>query len=442
MPLLMKHHAARAGGVGGVGGAQENQGDVIRGRTPIIFCSESGSDSSSSTQGYPDQRERNPIRRPPPYRTVPLSLTFAGISGSNHVSPVRSVEPGIAKAVHPRARSVPPGSHNAAAGNESGAKPSRPKSIHHEFPFTHQSRRWAPPPVRSASHQFAQLPQQPQRPAQTRCFPLRSSVSHSSFPQSVSLQFDSLVPEWSDSEAPVPSPAPTERRSFVRPSRTSDALDRGLTSPRSSSVPRSQSSPSRSVNSLSLGNRHQRPISHPAGPAGQLSGAHWSAHSSHSALELQRHESVLIGLRHASTSSVSASSLLTARSHGHLNQRQHHHPADVSSCLSLGQHHSSSSSSVTGIPPPAPAPPPRWPPNCFPNGLGQLASATPAPAPSPTSTPSPSSRPLAHLPTDALRTNHGIRQLEKKLDLYVDIIQAQERFVQVSVAQHLSGPFP
>ena len=402
MPLLVKHHVARAGDA-----AHGNPSDVvIRGRTPIIFNSESGSDSSSSTQGYPEQRDRNPIRRPPPYRTVPLSLTLAGNSvtsnGANHVHPetisVKSVQ-------HPRARSVPPKSH--ASGCESG-KPVRPKSIHQEFPFTQQPRKCAPP-TRSSSHYFNQLPQQPQRPAQTRCFPLRSSVSHSSFPQSVSLQFDSLLPEWS--EAPVPSPAPAERRSFVRPSRTSDALDRVSSAPRSSSVPRSQSSPSHSVNSL--GNRHQRPLSHPAGP--QASNAQWSSHSSHPALELHSQENLLIGLHH--------SSLLTARSHGHLNQRQHQQPA----VSSLGRHHSSSASSVT-----LSGPAPRWPPNCFPNGLAQLASATPAPAPSPTSTPSPSSRPLAHLPTDALRTNHGIRILEKKLDLYVDIMQAQERFVQVS----------
>lgn len=412
----MKHHAARAG-AGGGGGSHESQSDVIRGRTPIIFNSESGSDSSSSTtQGYPDQRDRNPIRRPPPYRTVPLSLTLAGncANSANHASPARP-QPASAKPVHPRARSVPPKSH--VSGHESGqcSKPVRPKSIHQEFPFTQQPRRLAPP-TRSSSHHFNQLPQQPQRPAQTRCFPLRSSVSHSSFPQSVSLQFDSLLPEWSESEAPVPSPAPTERRGFVRPSRTSHALDRVFSAPRSSSVPRSQSSPSHSVNSLSLGNRHQRPLSHPAGP--QAPNVLWS-HSSHPALELQSQENLLIGLRH--------SSLLTARSHGHLDHRQHQQPA-VSSCSSLGRHHSSSASSVTLHP----APGPRWPPNCFSNGLAQLASATPAPAPSPTSTPSPSSRPLAHLPTDALRTNHGIRILEKKLDLYVDIIQAQERFVQVS----------
>ena len=55
----------------------------------------------------------------------------------------------------------------------------------------------------------------------------------------------------------------------------------------------------------------------------------------------------------------------------------------------------------------------------------QTSGSTPAPVPSPSSTPSPH-------PHDILRTQHGIRLLEEKLELYVDILTSQERFVQVS----------
>jgi hypothetical protein len=35
------------------------------------------------------------------------------------------------------------------------------------------------------------------------------------------------------------------------------------------------------------------------------------------------------------------------------------------------------------------------------------------------------------LPTDGLRTQNGIRVLEKKLELFVDILLSQDRFAQV-----------
>lgn len=51
----------------------------------------------------------------------------------------------------------------------------------------------------------------------------------------------------------------------------------------------------------------------------------------------------------------------------------------------------------------------------------------PAPAPSPSSTPSPSLRSF-----DLARAHHDVRALERKLELFVDILMSQDRFVQVS----------
>ena len=402
----MKHHAplVKGGGVGGGNSGGRSAGDaseIIRGRTPIIFHCESGSDSSSSPHGYSDQqtqqnhqRQRETSRRPPPYRTVPLPWADGLTRSDGQSAPASSAAPSAPV----RARSVPP----QPAANSTG-KPARPKSLHQDFVVSSHSvqpLKLQPSQRLAAAQPPYQSPQNPAPPP--RCYPLRSSVSASAFPLSVSLQFDSLATDWSSSEVPVPSPAPTERRNFVRPSRALDSANKCNPAPipRSSSVPRAQS-PSRG----GFSGRHPRPLSHPAGPVG----SQWAL-SSQPANELRSHESLLSSRQPAS----GTSSLVPSRSHGHLDHHQyrhHHHNHQQNQ-----DHHDSFGA------------PPRWPPNCI-NGF-QLG-ATPAPAPSPSSTPSPSSRPLAHLPNDALRTNHGIRLLEKKLDLYVDIMQAQERFVQV-----------
>lgn len=396
MPLLMKHHVTL--GKGGGGGAEGNSAgcEIIRGRTPIIFHSESGSDSSSSphgcssdTQTSHHQRQRaTSSRRPPPYRTVPLPWPEGSWSGEGK----STAHPAAAAPV--RARSVPPQPPISVTTNTD--KPTRPKSLHQDFLVTSNSTQSLKTPP------LAPQPTYPS-PHNTRCYPLRPSVSASAFPLSVSLQFDCLSPEWSTtSDLPVPSPAPAERRHFVRPSRAiQNQQPNNPTAPipRSSSVPRAQSPSSRGA--LSSG-RHPRPLSHPAGPAG----SQWTL-GSQPANELRSHESLL-----SRNTASGLSCLATSRSHGHLDHRQRHQ--QFLEPLGSGQ---------------------RWPLNCF-NGF-QLG-ATPAPAPSPSSTPSPSSRPLSHLPNDALRTNQGIRMLETKLDLYVDIMHAQERFVQVSHFQILA----
>ncbi|KAI9557613.1 hypothetical protein GHT06_017441 [Daphnia sinensis] len=399
MPLLMKHNAALAKGGGGGCSREERLGanvdgrsggcEIIRGRTPIIFHSESGSDSSCSPHGCPSDKQQishherqraTSSRRPPPYRTVPLPWPAGSSSGD--------VRPAAAEPAAVRARSVPPQSD--ASVSNSHAKPARPKSLHQELLVNSKSvQSLKTPPLAS----------QPMYPSahNAHCYPLRPSVSASAFPLSVSLQFDCLSPEWSTSELPVPSPAPAERRHFVRPSRPAEnQCNPAVPTPRSSSVPRAQS-PSRGGLS---GGRPARPLSHPAGPVG----SQWAL-GLQPANELRSHESLL---NRNPTSSLS--SMATSRSHGHLDHRHHRQP-----------HFLEPFGAGTA---------PRWPPNCL-NGF-QLG-ATPAPAPSPSSTPSPSSRPLSHLPNDALRTNHGIRMLETKLDLYVDIMHAQERFVQVSI---------
>lgn len=453
----MKHHAAPIKGAG-QGGRGGNNGarsvtatsgssgslgslaagslEINRGRTPIIFHSESGSDSSSSPHGYSDQqpqRQRAAARRPPPYRTVPLPWA-AGTCHNDSGTGSGSLA-GQASTVGPpqppvRARSVPPKpaltlnnttTTTTTNNTTTTAKPARPKSLHQDFAVSCQpaqpvqSIQLIQPTIKQDHHlRLAAQPtyQPPQHPP-PRSYPLRPSVSASAFPLSVSLQFDCLAPDWSSTELPVPSPAPAERRHFVRSSRNHETENKinNPPIPRSSSVPRAQS-PSSCVGGLA--GRQPRPLSHPAGPVG----SQWTLNSQ-PANALRSHESLLNRPSNSGTSS-----LTSARSHGHLDghqQQQRHHqqqqqqqPAD---------HHEAFGCGVTA--------PPRWPPNCF-NGF-QLG-ATPAPAPSPSSTPSPSSRPLAHLPTDALRTNNGIRMLEKKLDLYVDIMQAQERFVQVPLA--------
>lgn len=389
----MKHNATlgRGGGcaeekrLGGNIDGRSGGCEIIRGRTPIIFHSESGSDSSSSPHGCSSdkqqtshhQRLRAPSsRRPPPYRTVPLPWPEGSSSGD-----AKSAEQPAAV----RARSVPPQS-DASVSNRH-AKPARPRSLQQELLVNSKS---------VQSLKTLPLNSQPMYPSpqNPHCYPLRSSVSASAFPLSVSLQFDCLSPEWSTSELPVPSPAPAERRHFVRPSRSGqEQCNSSVPTPRSSSVPRVQSPSRGGVNS-----RHPRPLSHPAGPAV----SQWALNSQ-PANELRSHESLL-----SRNSTSSFSSLATSRSHGHLDHRNRHQ--QILEPFGAGTT-------------------PRWPSNCL-NGF-QLG-ATPAPAPSPSSTPSPSSRPLSHLPNDALRTNHGIRMLETKLDLYVDIIHAQERFVQVS----------
>ena len=391
MPLLMKHHVNL--GRGGAGAGERNSDgrgggcEIIRGRTPIIFHSESGSDSSSSphgcssdTQTSNQQRQRAASsRRPPPYRTVPLPWPEGSSSGDGK------------SAAHPapvRARSVPPKPPISVTANT--GKPDRPKSLHQDFFVNSNSTQSLKTPP------LASQPTYPS-PHNPHCYPLRPSVSASAFPLSVSLQFDCLSPEWSTSDVPVPSPAPAERRHFVRPSRAIQNQPNNNSTapiPRSSSVPRAQS-PSRGA--LSSG-RHPRPLSHPAGTVG----SQWAL-SSQPTAELRSHENL-----YSRNTASGLSSLTTSRSHGHLDHRQRHQQF---------------------LEPFGPGANQRWPPNCF-NGF-QLG-ATPAPAPSPSSTPSPSSRPLSHLPNDALRTNHGIRMLETKLDLYVDIMHAQERFVQVS----------
>lgn len=271
-----------------------------------------------------------------------------------------------------RAKSVPPSSKPPPVpinGGKSNGKPIRPKSIHQEFPATQSSPGSGVNPKRTPSVHF---------------------------PHSVSLQFDSKLTatEWSDVNGqreliPVPSPAPAERRKPVlRPSRVDNIQSSDTI--RSCSVPRS----------LAPG-RQPRPLSHPAAP------------------QQQSQENLFYPQNPPSSSRL----LQPSRSHGHLNHHQH---------------------------PPPPAPPPRWPPSCLslsPHSIALrgVVDPTPAPAPSPSSTPSPSGRflipggvghhisGLAHLPHDALslRSNPSIRMLEKKLDLYVDIMQSQERFVQV-----------
>lgn len=355
---------------------------VTKGRTPIIFhCESTGnnSDSSTSTSSSVPSGRRDLLRRPPPYRNVPSSSS----SSSTGIAPAPVVAPLV---VAPRITPVPTPSsvlsplRGSCQVNGSGiskggtGKPARPKSIHHEFPA-------------SSGGCVAKAP----RPI--------------SFPYSVSLQFDSLLtgPDNSDGGAeaiPVPSPAPGDRRRpILRPSRglgsASNQFAPDVPS-RSCSVPRSLSA---------VGGRNPRPLSHPAIPQQQ---------------QRQRSQENLRSRNHQ----PAPMKLQSSQSHGHLNH--HAHPS-------------------------APLPPPRWPPSCFsligngPSGSGGGASGaypTPAPAPSPSSTPSPSGRlllppvaGLAHLPHDAfpLRTNHGIRMLEKKLDLYIDIMQSQERFVQVFI---------
>ena len=419
---------------------------IVGGRTPVILHYESGSDSSSSLRdGYSSSGQPHrsqPFRRPPPYRSVPLSWTVADCSrrarcqDSNRHPPVSmntQQRDGRAKSVPPQWRTVSKsegtsGGDNSIKGN--CCKPPRPKSIHQELPVTGQSRPMWNGPSPATFNQCG-----PNRQNQQQQQPKTNLVAP--FPQSVSLQFDMLVaPDWCGGalgQLPVPSPAPTERRSMIRTSvRTSASgiSNSSLSDQRSSSVPRSQhieivspiGHPSASTSSSSLASmasssagRPSRPLSHPASSAMPSSRSHWTLSSSSS-----QH-------LHGSTGSVSA--LPTARSHGHLNR--HQQPQ---------QHLLTPPSQKPLLPLPLPPQRHQWTTGRvgsggggYSNGWSGIASATPAPAPSPSSTPSPSGRPLAHLPNDALlRSSHpGLRLLEKKLDLYADIVHAQEKFVQV-----------
>ena len=251
--------------------------------------------------GYP---RNNVSRRPPPYRDVPLCRKSASGSFRDDLTSDHGRIP-VSNTRYQRAQSVPP--RTTCNGNVS--KPNRPKSLHQPFSYI---------PPESNVH----LTVPPTFPHFT------------AFPQSVSLQFDTLSDSCHDRH-PVPSPAPAERKH--RHLRRANVGVEPDSKSRSSSVPRTHSFPR---------NTRMRPLSHPTSLASSLSS--WS-----------------------------------------------------SSSLAF-----------------------------------QMAGATPAPAPSPSSsTPSPS-RPLgpnhAPHPHDALRTHHGIRLLEKKLELYVDILTSQERFVQVT----------
>ena len=418
---------------------------IAGGRTPVILHYESGSDSSSSLlDGYSSgqQQQRNqPFRRPPPYRSVPLPWIStvadngsrrARCQNSNRHPPVSmnssasSTRDGRAKSVPPQWRTATSSKDdvvNTVSGKGNGCKPQRPKSIHQDLPVTGQLRpMWGngPSPVTNHRPNYQHHHQQQKPPA-------------APFPQSVSLQFDMLMaPDWRGGlgQLPVPSPAPAERRSTIRTSERKSAVgsESSLCDQRSSSVPRSQhlqfSLPSASTSSSSLASssmtssssRPSRPLSHPASSAMPTSRSHWALSSSQNL--------------HGSSDSVSA--LPTARSHGHLNRYQQQQqqqlltPTSQKPLLPLPipplRHHWAAGGGVGGG-------------GGYSNGWSAIACATPAPAPSPSSTPSPSGRPLAHLPNDALlRSSHpGLRLLEKKLDLYADIVHAQERFVQVRV---------
>lgn len=355
-------------------------------------------DSDSSTDGpacglgsqevKPRRSGRNSFRQPPPYRGVPSSSssTNSSVTASSVGAPKRTSVPFRAKSVPPSDRRPGPAAavttQVSSNGICAGGKPLRPKSIHYEFP---------------ASSSFGS-----DRGGGGQTFLARPPLPHGtsvpippsrSFRQSVSLQFDALLAsEWpsgpaNPSDMPVPSPAPVERRvprSCLRSSRADDRP--GPPDVTNKCVPRSFSVP------RSLAGRNPRPLSHPAAPQ-------------------QRSQENLLG--------------------GRPHLVVHHPPPSLHSSRSYGH-----------LPPPAPAPPPRWPPNCLPlvsnvSGKGAVP-IIPAPASSPSSTPSPSSRlhhlPLAHLPYDGVPRTHphpSIRLLQKKLDLYVDIIQSQERFVQV-----------
>ena len=297
MPLLLLKNS----------GSAASLPDELNGRKPIILDCESMNGSHrhpahlahQTLNGYP---RNNVSRRPPPYRDVPLcrKSAFGCLRREEVATDCGRIPAGNTR--YQRAQSVPP--RTTCNGNVN--KPNRPKSLHQ--PFSH---------IHPESNVHLTVP-----PA----FPHVTA-----FPQSVSLQFDTLSENWHDRH-PVPSPAPAERKH--RPSRRIDVGVEADKS-RSSSVPRTHSFP-RSLRT--------RPLSHPTSLASSL--ASWS-------------------------------------------------------------------SSLTF----------------------QMSGSTPAPAPSPSSsTPSPS-RPLDsnHLPHphDVLRTHHGLHLLEKKLELYVDILTSQERFVQV-----------
>lgn len=331
MPLLLKNisvaHPAKA------------CLDEVKGRTPVILSSENSNQAACTgppaLNGYTHPPGRDtPLRRPPPYRSVPFRVcrnsrsrpTGESVAADCPMPPVMRSN---------RARSVPAQSTSTCF---SDVKPvGRPKSLHQQQLLCG--------PVAPAPYAPLSLP----------------SVDF--FPHSVSLQFDAL-PDWPQNHCPVPSPAPTERRSCHRSTRAEyHGANKCTPSSRSSSLPRPNSPPRTMRN---------RPLSHPAGSfsSGTLD---TSCRSS------------LNSLRKSETNP-------SVRS--------------ISHCL------------VNQL---------RWPGPSHHALLHGLQGSTPAPAPSPSSTPSPS-RLLAHLPSDALR---GVRTLERKLELYVDILQSQERFVQV-----------
>lgn len=313
--------------------------DEVKGRTPVILSSENGEQAActapSALNGYIHPPRRDiPSRRPPPYRSVPLPRNCRN-SRSRPTDEIVAADcaSGVVMRSN-RARSVPPKSTSYGDVKSVG----RPKSLH-------QQQLLCVPSAAAPSASCAAI----------------SQSSAAFFPHSVSLQFDTL-PEWPQNHCLVPSPAPAERRSCHRSSRTEHSGANKCSAPsRSSSLPRPNSPPRTLRN---------RPLSHPAGSF------------SSSTLDTGCRSS-LSNLRKSETNP-------SVRSHCLINQL-------------------------------------RWPGPSHHALLHGLAGSTPAPAPSPSSTPSPS-RLLAHLPSDALC---GVRTLEKKLELYVDILQSQERFVQV-----------
>lgn len=168
------------------------------------------------------------------------------------------------------------------------------------------------------------------------------------FPQSVSLQFDTLP------SALAPSPAPADRRRCANGGgvRGGDQ-DRG---PRSASLPRAAGYRAASK---------ERPLSHPA--------------------------SHLYDANSLSVGSGSRGSLVSCGS------------SDSATWWPLNRN---------------------WRPPSHLNLSVVCAGGNP---PSPTSTPSPSTRKSF----DSLRNANSLRLLQKKLELYVDIIQSQDRFAQV-----------
>ena len=356
------------------------------GRTPVIFHSESSDGAASlsrSAVGYVQRssRQQSFHRDPPPYRSVPLSRDGRACTASVCRSHSQSSVPCKATEVPHRTKSTPflatnGGPSVASARGRASARPAQAKSR---------------ATVSSAA-----------------------AVMSLPFPQSVSLQFDSL-PELSNHDLQVPSPAPAERRTVaMRASRTDgniNALSSHYSSrdsinsshnghsdnkcPRSSSLPRT-APPSRAP-TCGVPSRN-RPLSH---PASLTSNSQWllsrtSPSPSQTSLYHQVKQS-------SSESLSSCSSGLSDAGHG--------------SSYFHGWSQPVKSGAQSNY---------RWPPHQLQVHLG----TTPAPAPSPSSTPSPS-RPLAHLPTDGLRTQNGIRVLEKKLELFVDILLSQDRFAQV-----------